>query len=531
MTFTGLTLHYARLDIEAYLPARFQKIQQLSSGQLLFHMKGSKAFKWFVDVTPQHARMHRTRLDFPHKEALSSLAQRMKKWFLNAQLVGLTQYGTDRVIVAEIHGTDALFEKQTYYMILEFFGKDANLIITDDTWEILDLYRPGGSLFNHPRVVHIGATYAWPPKTKESPFDETAVKAYLKDSNSPVHTVFEGFSKQLGEALISQSRNWTEWRDALNNPRFFVENERYSMFGNAPDSLPFIDWADGRLKQIFAASPYDAKIKSLQKTLAKKRDKARKKLGYLTQELNDVSRAEDLTHRGQLLMQSPDKHAKKEAVTVMDYLTGDPVTLSCDAKKTVLANANDAFKKAKKLKQSVPHIKNQMRITKRLVSYLESILDQLHYADANSLIAIQQELSAAHIIKSPQLKRKAPRAKPKVYTVDDTLIYVGQNHEQNAELTHRFAKKAWWFLHAKNVPGAHVIVATDTPSDQVLEAASQLAAFHSKLRQSPKAEVDIVRVKDVKTIKGLSTSQVKYDTHQTVTVAGDHPDIAQKKGL
>lgn len=529
MTFTGLTLHYAKEDLAQYLPARFQKIQQLSSGQWLFQMKGSKAFKWYVDITPQHARTHRTQLDFPHKEGLSSLAQRMKKWFLNAQCVAITQHGTDRILVAEIKGTDDLFEKQTYYMILEFFGKDANLIITDDAWEILDLYRPGGSVFNHPRVVHIGAHYTWPPKTKASPFDEAAVQAYLKDPTPPVHHVFEGFSKPLGEALKEKAPTQETWFAALNHPNFYEKDGHYKMFGLEP-SLPFQTWADGRLKQIFDDKPYDNRLKSLQKTLIKKRDKAIKKVGLLRQEKNDVEKAEAFTLKGQLLMQSPDKHAKKESVTVMDFTTGSPITFTLDPKKTVMAHANDAFKKAKKLKQSIPHIDKQIRLSERLIDDLDAVLDQLNYADAESLLRIYDDLAKAHIIRIPKRKGKLPSAKPKVFTSDNTRIYVGQNHEQNAELTHRFAHKTWWFLHAKNVPGAHVIVASDTPSDATLEAAAQLAAYHSSLRHSPKAEVEITQIKDVKSIKGQLASRVKLHNARTVIVPGDLPNIPPKKG-
>lgn len=529
MTFTGLTLHYAKDDLAGYLPARFQKIQQLSSGQWLFHMKGTQSFKWYIDITPQHARTHRTELDFPHKEGLSTLGQRMKKWFLNARCVALTQYGTDRVLVAEIKGTDELFEKKTYYMVLEFFGKDANLIITDDTWEILDIYRPGGSLFNHPRVVHIGARYTWPPKTKASPFDQAAVDAYFKDPTPAVHAVFEGFSKPLGEALKEKAVNQEAWFDALHHPNFYQKDGRFHWFG--PEAtLSFQAWADGRLKQIFEDKPYDTRLKSLQKTLQKKRNKAIKKVGLLTQEKEDVTKADALTLKGQLLMQSPDKHVKKESVTVLDFTTGEPVTFPLDPKKTIMVHANDAFKKAKKLKQSIPHIDQQIRITKRLIQDLDAVIDQLNYADQASLESIYEDLAKAHIIRTSRPKGKRPKAKPKVFQGDSALIYVGQNHEQNAELTHRFAHKNWWFLHAKNVPGAHVIIADDTPSDQTLEAAAQLAAYHSNLRHSPKAEVDLTRIKDVKTIKGQLSSRVKLKNERVIIVPGDLPNIPQKKG-
>jgi predicted ribosome quality control (RQC) complex YloA/Tae2 family protein len=411
---------------------------------------------------------------------------------------------------------------------LEFFGKDANLIITDETREILDLYRPSGSIFNHPRAVHIGAHYTWPPKTKASPFDETAVADYFTDLKEAPHHVFEGFSKALGESLLAVAQTKDAWFEALEHPRFAILDGRFRHFEGEP-SMAFVDWADARLRQIFEETPYNLTLKNLQKTLEKKRAKALKKIGVLTQELGEVSRADDFIQTGQWLMQSPDKHTKKASVTVQDYATGETVTLKLDGKKTVLAHANDAFKKAKKIKQSVPHLKRQIKKANDLADYLESIIDQLHYADANALYAIQDELSAAHIIRPPKRKGKTQKAKPKVYVWEGIHIYVGQNHHQNAELTHRFAKRSWRFLHARGAPGAHVIVASDDPSDDVIEKAAMLAAYHSKLRHSPKAEVDSVFVKDVRTLKGKPGSMVTYDRYETLVVTGDHPDIPIKK--
>ena len=531
MTFTGLTLHYAVKELSNELPARFQKIQQLSPYQLLFQMKGNHAFKWFLDLTPQTARMHKTHLDFPHKAALSNITQRLKKWLIGAKLKRVHQHGIDRVVEVIVEGRNALFEATTYHLFLEFFGKDANLIVTDGSLEILDLLKPTSQLFNHPRILHIGAPYTFPPKTKASPFDEAAVKDYLEKKDTPVHNVFEGFSKKLGEAFAEGIHDAAAWFKRLENPVFAIEDGQFTMFDSTDESMTFSDWADQRLTQIFADKPYDNALKSLQKTLQKKREKATKKATALRAQLAGIKDSDRLTHEGQLIMLDPSKHEKKARTEVIDYTTGDAVTFKLDPTKTVLENANARFKKAKKLKLSRPHITKQLKITERLRHYLDSILDQLDYADPKALDEIRRELMDAKIIKSKTLKKPQGKAKPKRFTVDGSEIYVGQNHMQNAELTHRFAKRTWWFLHARGVPGAHVIIAHETPSNRAKEAAAQLAAFHSKHRGHPKAEVDYVEVKHLKKIKGHPASLVTYDDYETLIVPGDMPQVTEKKSL
>lgn len=528
MTFTGLSLHYAIQDLQADLPARIQKIQQLSYGQLIFQMKKTTPFTVYLDITSQHARMHRTHLSFPHTTGPSMLTQRMKKWFLNAKCVALTQHGLDRVVKMTIEGINELFEPTTYWMYVEFFGKDANIIITDASDRILDLHKTTGSIFDHLRVLHIGATYAYPPSAKASPFDAAAIQAYLANPTGPVYTVFEGFSKPLGEAFISHAQTEKTWLETLQNPVFKAAASA-DIFSPSQPSLAFVQWADFHLQKVFEKTPYDQTLKTVQKILEKKKTKALKKHTALQHQMTQVKEAEAYTKAGTLLMQVADKHQKVATVEVFDYTLNEPVTLVVDPKRSVLANANERFKKAKKLKASIPHIKKQLRLNEKLIAYLDSILDQLSYADAVSLDDIYSELISEKIIRLARPKKPSRRSKPKHFIHQGTSIYVGQNHTQNAELTHRFAHATWWFLHVKNSPGSHVIIAHDAPLETTKEVAAMLAAYYSKARHHPKVNVDLVRVKDVKTVKGHKGHFVTYANEMTLTVPADLPDVKEKK--
>ncbi len=50
------------------------------------------------------------------------------------------------------------------------------------------------------------------------------------------------------------------------------------------------------------------------------------------------------------------------------------------------------------------------------------------------------------------------------FSSDGTLILVGKNNLQNDQLTMKTAKKTDYWLHAKNIPGSHVIIKSDQPS-------------------------------------------------------------------
>src|SRR5699024_9093633 len=65
--------------------------------------------------------------------------------------------------------------------------------------------------------------------------------------------------------------------------------------------------------------------------------------------------------------------------------------------------------------------------------------------------------------------------KPESYIASDgTEILVGKNNLQNEKLTLHTAKKTDIWLHAKNIPGSHVIIKSNNPSDETLFEAAML---------------------------------------------------------
>ncbi len=76
------------------------------------------------------------------------------------------------------------------------------------------------------------------------------------------------------------------------------------------------------------------------------------------------------------------------------------------------------------------------------------------------------------------------------------------------------------WLHARGVPGAHVILRTNgaSPPDEIVERAAQLAAGHSAAREANAVEVDFTRRRYVKKIPGGQPGLVRYANERTVRV-------------
>ena len=103
---------------------------------------------------------------------------------------------------------------------------------------------------------------------------------------------------------------------------------------------------------------------------------------------------------------------------------------------------------------------------------------------------------------------------------DGTLILVGRNNRQNDQLTLITETKHYIWLHTQNIPGSHVNLDTGgrEPSQQVLEEAAQLAAYHSKARDSAQVPVDYCAVRYVKKPAGAKPGMVIFTNQHTLYV-------------
>ena len=100
-------------------------------------------------------------------------------------------------------------------------------------------------------------------------------------------------------------------------------------------------------------------------------------------------------------------------------------------------------------------------------------------------------------------------------------IRIGKNAKGNEELLRISHKDDHW-LHARDVPGSHVLVRKkknqNTPQP-VLERAAELAAFHSKARNESLCPVMLTERKFVRKIKGAAAGQVKVEKEKTLLVS------------
>jgi predicted ribosome quality control (RQC) complex YloA/Tae2 family protein len=113
-----------------------------------------------------------------------------------------------------------------------------------------------------------------------------------------------------------------------------------------------------------------------------------------------------------------------------------------------------------------------------------------------------------------------------VTTPEGFTIWVGRNSRQNDQVTFTKGASDDLWLHARGVPGAHVIVKTENRAvpEAVIRRAAELAAYFSTARDETRVRVDVTRRKYVRKIKGGKLGMVTYRNEEPVEVAPCGPE-------
>ena len=109
---------------------------------------------------------------------------------------------------------------------------------------------------------------------------------------------------------------------------------------------------------------------------------------------------------------------------------------------------------------------------------------------------------------------------------DGFVMWVGRNSRQNEIVTFDKGSGADLWVHARDVPGAHVIIKFDGREipESVIEQAAEVAAYFSASKDESSVIVDVTPRKYVKKIKGGGPGMVTYRNETTRTVRPEKPE-------
>lgn len=326
--------------------------------------------------------------------------------------------------------------------------------------------------------------------------------------------------------------------------------------------------------RVEAAEALAGRRHQLQQTVANLLERLQRKLLAQEEERGEAAAAEEYRICGELL--TANLHRIRPGMTevrVQDYYdprAGERV-ITLDPCLGPAANAQAYFKRYRKAKRSLAVVEEKLARTLADIRYLEGIEAALETVEtAEEMAEVADELAAYCSPSAPERQTTAPhrgRRKPGAgrnkqadrgrsaagdasppagrplafISSEGFTILVGKNNRQNDYLTMRLAAPDDLWLHAKDIPGSHVVIkrpaggrapagvgrapaasgVLEAVPPRTLEEAAMLAVHYSKARHSGKVPVDVTYRRFVRKPRGARPGFVVYTDQRTLYVTPD----------
>lgn len=540
------------------IDSKIDKVNQPEKDEIILTIrKNRKNYKLLISASANNSRIHLTNISKENPKQAPMFTMVLRKYLISGKITSIEQINGDRIIAITINSTDELGFNSKYILYVEIMGRHSNItLVRERDSKIMESIKHITPSMSSVRLLAPGLTYKLPPEsTKLNPynFSQDLLEKYTSQNNiifdeDYFSKTFTGISKPASIYLynsidkslpISSNviKNFID--DFINkttfNPSFNIilsddnlYKDFYCLNINDKNYINFTSPSE-MMDNYFIEKDKQERLKNraidITKLINTNIDRCNKKSIKLNNILKECQNKDIFRIYGDLLTSFiySFKKGDKEVVLQNFYSSeGENINISLDETKSPSENIQTYYKKYNKLKKSEESAIEQLNKNSEELLYLQSVLHNLESCESyNEIEEIKQELiDTGYIRFRKNKKEKATKtSKPYHYVSSDGIdIYVGRNNIQNDYLSFKFAQKNFMWLHAKNLPGSHVIIASINIPDKTLIEAAQIAAYYSKGKKSPKIDIDYTQVKNLKKPNGSKPGFVIYHTNWTITV-------------
>ena len=571
MALDGIFLRHIKKEIEeTALGARVNQVYQPNRDELVLVLRTYGGSKKLL----LSSRANSPRVNFcvntPENPAQPPMfCMLLRKRLGGGKLVGVRQLGCDRVLFLDFECVNELGDAEGLSVVCEIMGMYSNLIVINrDTNVIIDAIKRVDLTVSSRRFVLPNIPYELPEAqdklnilehtpediaqtAKSLPAEMPLSKALMQviQGISPIvareleFRVLEGATNRvegvLYDKLISVLGGFKAMTEACaENPCIVYREDgrpmdfsffpitQYGGYAKVKSTEGYSLTVDEFYEERDARERMRVKSHSLNKLLTNLIDRTSRKINKQRSELAQCADREQLRIYGDLLHANLYRIERgASAVEVENFYdeSNSLITIKLNPAISPAANAQKYYKDYQKAKTAETVLAEQIEKGTAELEYLGSVADSLSRAETErELSQIREELTEQGYLRRPKGKvQKQAQLPPKEYRSSDGFtILVGRNNRQNDQLTLKTAAKTNIWLHTKDIHGSHVIIRAEgkTVSDTAILEAAQLAAYHSKARESTNVPVDYTLVKNVSKPAGAKPGMVIYVKNKTVFV-------------
>jgi predicted ribosome quality control (RQC) complex YloA/Tae2 family protein len=560
--YTTLTAICAELRTQ-WLPARLEQVYQRDRFTVFLALRTLDARAWLmVSWHPQAARLC-VGDPPPRIPDTFTFSQQLRHQIGNLALVSIEAIAPwERVIDLQFARRPG--DPPLWHLYVEIMGKYSNVILANQQNQIITAAHQVSSQQSSVRPIQTGQPYELPPvltdpiPTLSEPRDRWQERISLVPT--PLRRAliknYRGLSSALVLSMLDQANLdpeqstatlspadwqrlfvcWQTWLKTLDRQHFQPgwTAEGYTVLGwgiteTAPSVQTIIQryYGDRLSRQDFLQLRHQ-----LSQKLHTLLEKLRLKANTFQTRLDQSTHADLHRNHADLLMAYLHTwQPGMTSITLPDFVTEAPLQIPLNPEKNAVQNAQALYKQHQKLKRAQDAVTPLLAAVNLEIHYLEQVESALNDLadyqtdeDLQTLSEIRDELIQQGYLENPNYgsptQREDAASKPYRYSSPGGFeVWVGRNNRQNDQLTFRIANDYDLWFHTQEIPGSHVLLrlSPGTAAEQAdLEFAANLAAFHSRARQSDQVPVIYTEPKHVYKPKGAKPGMTVYKHERVI---------------
>lgn len=563
--FDALSLAAIARDLGAHTGDRLAGVRQPDPQTIVLGLRsGPRTVGLYCSIHPQAARIHLGGGP-PAGERLGPFGLMLRSRLIDARIARVDQPALERILFLEIETLDG-----PHTLVAEIMGRHSNLLLargpaaaveTSGDATVVGALKIVTEQMSPRRPVLPGKPYRLPPsdRPRADAVDQGALAGILA-GDRPVWRALaqgvQGLGPVLGReaalragldpdtpaaraadaaaALASAVRALAgAFRAEAFAPTLYLRGGRPAAFAAVPlDIYATLDAvrvgtmseAVRRYYEAAACTPVlDERRRALAAAVASALRQNRRALEANRAALAESEAAERFRVMGELLLTyGREARPGASAVSVPDHTAGGAsIDIPLDPALGPVENAQRYFRRYAKARAAAHAVPARIAALESTILALREAAVQIDTAgSADDLYEVHADLVARRLLRRPPRTRPAARSGPRRFeTPSGGVILVGRSARENDHVTFHAAGPEDLWLHARAVPGAHIILKTPGPAGEAdVRTAAEIAAYYSEARHTAAAAVDCVPRKRVRKARGAPPGAVIYEGERTLRV-------------
>lgn len=521
INFDSLTLKiFAQENLDYFLGARVQKVQQPNRSELIFTMRNKgESRKFYINFNPNFyhlcfmSKENEAKRNISIPKTAPMFCMLLRKYIQNAKITNVVVPNNERILEIYFEYFDELNERLQLCLAIELMGKHSNVILYNyDTNVIIGCAHNVSAEKSRERELSGLMPYIYPPKQNKKNLLRVTFESFEK--NLDKENIFKSISSTynyLTMAIVEERYKLVHSLEELYfDLKQFLSQEKYNYFISSDMKKYFLFEFENAMEyktinemidEYFSYHQHKLIMENVRSKVIRNISAKLKKLQLLSEkqqeQIQKLDKAILYKTKADVLMAN--MYALKvfsNTVNLYDF-DGNEITIDMDTNLSVSDNANRYYALYKKTKASYEYAMTMIKDTEAQILYYD---EQKFFASVSDDISELEEIYAE--ISDEKIIEKEKNVVVHCEEFQDYKIFVGKNKKQNDYILSKLSSAEDLWFHPLNAAGAHVIVKVknkeDIVPDDVLLKAAEITKEYSSQKLNSKTSIIYTKRKYVK---------------------------------